>query len=154
MEVIVSNKILVPLDGSKIAENSLARLKTVAAPGTGAEIVLLRVVEPLYSNEMDAMTQTEHHVDEAEKRVKAEAEKYLNQVARDLAKDGITARGDVVFGKAAESILDYAEENNFDLIVISTHGRSGISRWAFGSVADKVVHSSKIPVLLVTKAEA
>jgi nucleotide-binding universal stress UspA family protein len=153
MEGIVSNKILVPLDGSKLAENSLIRLKTIVGPATVSEIVLLRVIEQLYSNEIDAFTQSRHHVDEAEQRGKADAEAYLSSVSKSLGKEGIITRTEVVFGKAAESILDYAEQNKFDMIVISTHGRSGISRWAFGSVAEKVAHSSKIPVLLVTSTE-
>jgi len=147
------NKILVPLDGSKVSESSLVRLKTLVSPATTSEIVLLRVIEPVYTTDIDAFTQAEHHVDDIEKRNKGEAERYLSQITKNLEKEGITARGEIIVGKAAESILDYAEENKFDMIVISTHGRSGISRWAFGSVADKVAHYSKIPVLLVTRAE-
>jgi nucleotide-binding universal stress UspA family protein len=153
MEVIVANKILVPLDGSKLAENSLVRLKTIVGQASASEIVLLRVVEPVMSYEIDALTQSRHHVDDVEQRGKADAEAYLAGVAKNLGKEGLTVKTAIVFGKAAESILDYAEQNNFDLIVISTHGRSGITRWAFGSVADKVVHSSKIAVLLVSGSE-
>jgi nucleotide-binding universal stress UspA family protein len=153
MEVIVANKILVPLDGSKLAESSLVRLRTIVGPSTVSEIVLLRVVEQVYSYEIDALSQARHHVDDVEQRGKADAEVYLSSIAKNLGKEGISVKTAVVFGKAAESILDYAEQNNVDLIVISTHGRSGISRWAFGSVADKVAHYSKIPVLLVTGTE-
>jgi nucleotide-binding universal stress UspA family protein len=153
VEVTVANKILVPLDGSKLAENSLVRLKTLVGPTPATEIVLLRVVEPVLSYEIDALTQSRHHVDDVEQRGKSDAESYLAGIAKGLGKEGITAKTAIVFGKAAESILDYAEQNNFDLIVISTHGRSGISRWAFGSVADKVAHYSKIAVLLVSGSE-
>ena len=69
-----------------------------------------------------------------------------------MIQEGISARGEVVTGKAADAILDYAEKNNVDLIIMSTHGRSGISRWAFGSVADRVVRHSIAPVLLVAPA--
>ena len=63
--------------------------------------------------------------------------------------DGVNLRTDVIVGKVAESLAEYAEKNGADLIIIATHGRSGISRWAWGSVADRVLRSSCVPVLMV-----
>jgi nucleotide-binding universal stress UspA family protein len=58
-----------------------------------------------------------------------------------------------VKGSAAEEILKYSQDNDVDLIIMSTHGRSGVSRWAMGSVADRVVRTSVAPVLLTTPKE-
>jgi len=57
-------------------------------------------------------------------------------------------------GSAAEEIITYAEENNIDLIAMSTHGRSGIGRWVFGSVTDKVLHAGDVPVLTVRASKS
>jgi nucleotide-binding universal stress UspA family protein len=148
----VYSKILVPLDGSKLAECSLDHLKPFTDGETAPEIVLLRVIEPMYSDAAAAWAQGGYTIADAEKRSKGEAEDYISHAAERLAKEGIVARGEVVFGRAAEAIMDYSEQKKVDLIVISTQGRSGISRWAFGSVAYKVAHHSKIPVLLISPA--
>jgi len=66
-----------------------------------------------------------------------------------LTRKGIKARSVVETGQPAERIIEYANEEDVDLIALSTHGRSGMGRWLFGSVADKVVHGSEKPVLLV-----
>lgn len=63
--------------------------------------------------------------------------------------EGVPAEGDVVSGYAAEEILDYAQEKDMDMIVMGTHGRKGIDRVLFGSVAEKVVKSAKMPVLTI-----
>ena len=65
-----------------------------------------------------------------------------------LAAEGMNVSGVMLEGKAAETIVDYATTKGVDLIVMSTHGRSGPSRWAFGSVADRVVRTSPVPVLM------
>ena len=58
-------------------------------------------------------------------------------------------RSEVVTGRAADNLADFAAKNEVDLIIIATHGRSGISRWIWGSVADRILHSSSVPVLIV-----
>ena len=65
-----------------------------------------------------------------------------------MATYGVTTKSVTIEGKPAEAIVDYAEKNGIDLIVMSTHGRSGPSRWALGSVADKVIRSSTVAVLI------
>lgn len=77
---------------------------------------------------------------------------YLDKVANQLKKEGLPAKGIVAKGKADKAILDYATKNKVDLIIMSTHGRSGISRWAAGSIADRVARYSAIPVLLISPA--
>ena len=73
-------------------------------------------------------------------------------MADDLNKDGVAAETAVVSGKPAEAILDYAKQNQVELIIMSTHGRSGVGRWAFGSVADRILRYSVAPVLLIPPA--
>jgi nucleotide-binding universal stress UspA family protein len=113
-------------------------------------VVLIRVIEPILSYEASAWAQAGYSPIEVENKSMNDAKVYLSHVADKLIDQGINARSEVILGRAADSILDYAEKNHFDLIVMSTHGRSGVSRWAFGSVAEKIAHHSVIPVLIVT----
>jgi nucleotide-binding universal stress UspA family protein len=147
-------KLLAPLDGSELAECALEHVKAIATGCNVPEVVLLRVVEPIFSDigELAASnaklaTQVEQNVEEVHKN---EAMQYINRKADKLKKEGVNSTGTIIFGKASEEILKYAENNQFDLIIMSTHGRSGISRWAFGSVADRISHYSPIPVLIIS----
>jgi nucleotide-binding universal stress UspA family protein len=79
----------------------------------------------------------------------AEAEQYLTELQSRLSKAGIRARTEMVEGKAGQTISDYARHNGVDLIVIATHGYTGMKHLMFGSVALKVLHESKTPVLLI-----
>jgi len=143
-------KILVPLDGSDLSECTLSHVKPVVPEQNGTEVILLRVMEPLTSNEAAAWAQAGYMIADVEKKNRNDAGEYLSKVSERLQQQGIAAHGEVIPGRAADAILDYAHKNNVELIIMSTHGRSGIARWAFGSVADKVVRSSDIPVLLIT----
>jgi nucleotide-binding universal stress UspA family protein len=144
-------RILVPLDGSELAECSLEHAKAIARGCNVAEMVLLYVVEPLPADTLAALSEGG-----ADLITKAELENqqapfgYLEKLTDKLKKEGIHCRSVVVNGRAAEEILDYSEHNQIDLIIISTHGRSGFSRWLFGSVADKIARHSAIPVLLIS----
>ena len=148
-------KILVPLDGSDLAECSLAHVKAIATGCNVPEVILLRIIEPITSFDIGELaasnaklaSQVEQNV---EKMHKTQAMDYINEQVDKLKKQGLNPTGFTMSGKAAEEILNYADKNQVDLIIMSTHGRSGISRWAFGSVADRVVHYSTAPVLLVS----
>jgi nucleotide-binding universal stress UspA family protein len=148
-------KILVPLDGSELAECTLAHVKAIASGCNVPEVILLRIAEPVSSfviGELAAAntklaTQVEQY---DEKEHKTQAKQYVAQKADELKKEGIAAQPVVVSGNPADKILDYANENQVDLIIMSTHGRSGISRWAFGSVAEKVVRHATVPVLTIS----
>ncbi len=143
-------KILAPLDGSELAECSLQHVKAVAAGCEVPEVVLLRVVEPLSSLAYTAYAEMNGEwLVRMEEEEKKRARDYIVKMAAGLKEEGIAAQGVMVSGRAADEILEYANKNQVDLIIMSTHGRSGISRWAFGSVADRVVRHSKVPVLLV-----
>jgi nucleotide-binding universal stress UspA family protein len=144
------NNVMVPLDGSQFSECSLDHAKAIASGCNVPEVVLLRVVEPISDSDVFLTGIRGEVVTQVESSRDAEAKEYIFKMVEKLKEEGISAKGDTVYGNAAEEILDYAEKNNIDLVIISTHGRSGISRFAFGSVADRVVRHSMVPVLLVT----
>ena len=144
-------KIMVPLDGSKLAECVLPHVETVAKACESPEVLLVQAVEPIaipYGREMAAITSIEQLTAfEAHHRV--EAEKYLKKIVARLGKAGIKARAEVINGKAAEALIGFANKNDVDLLVIATHGRSGISRWVWGSVAERLLRSVCVPVFMV-----
>jgi nucleotide-binding universal stress UspA family protein len=135
-------KILVPLDGSKTAECVFGHVIDIAKGCSVPEVALLFVVEPLPAG----IYQNRQEVND---KLLAWAKHYMSDVVNLLGVDGVIAKPVIIEGKPAETILQYAEKNGIDLIIMSTHGRSGPSRWAFGSVTDKVVRSSPTPVLLI-----
>ncbi len=145
-------KILVPLDGSQLAECVLPHMETIAQGCGMPTVVLLRVVEPFY---MSAARGGGEYIPSAEVMEKMQsesnkdAENYLAGAVRRLKYDGVKKTETIVSGPVAETIADYAAKNQFDLIVIATHGRSGVSRWVWGSVADKLLRSTCVPVLMV-----
>jgi nucleotide-binding universal stress UspA family protein len=147
------NKILVPLDGSEFSECSLQHVKAIAMGCQVPEVVLLRVVEPLSSKELSALAEIRRPpIEEIEAEKKSEATDYISRTVQQFNTEGVLAKGEVITGRAGETILDYTEKNKVDLIIMSTHGKSGITRWAFGSVADRVVRHSTVPVLTVAPA--
>lgn len=135
-------KILVPLDGSELAEKALAPVVALAEAFL-AEIVLLRVVVPL-SIKLDPDLY-QRIIDGGQK----EAKRYLSGIQLRSLFSRVSVEGETMVGKAANSILDYGQENEIDLIVISSHGRSGISRWVYGSVADKVLHQAACSLVII-----
>jgi nucleotide-binding universal stress UspA family protein len=136
-------KVLVPLDGSQFGQCALDHVRAIGLGCRVPEIVLFRVVEPLSSSKMDTLAQTGGKTD------KADAQDYISFLTRKLGEEGMSVKGEVVEGRADEKIIDYAEKNNFDLIIMSSHGLSGITRWVMGSVADRVMRNSRVPILLV-----
>ena len=146
-------KILVPLDGSELAECVLPHVESIAK-GCGVETVtFVRVVAPI---KMPVSSIDEEYTFIAEdwKRLesmsRAMAENYLNKLMNRVKYIGIDFQSEVLGGgRAADMIADYATKVEVDLIIISTHGRSGISRWILGSVADRVLRSACVPVLMV-----
>ncbi len=138
-------KILVPLDGSELAKKALDEAEKLATC-FGAEIVLFEVVPfmPIYGS---PELVTPLIVDEKQKEA---AEKYLVNLAEELKKKGLKVTGVVRTGQqVAVEIIDFAKESGANLIVMCTHGRSGISRWVLGSVALKVLTRAETPILLI-----
>jgi len=144
------NKILVPLDGSKLAEHILEHVK-VLAKGDSHEVILLRIIEPLLISFKADMTLANKYREE-EDRFEKSVRDYLSGIAESLEKSGISARiaiSRLTHGSTAGEILNFAKENEVDLIIMSTHGKTGSSRWHFGSVANKVTTHSIAPVLVI-----
>ena len=139
-------KILAPLDGSELAERALEHIKIVTEGSRAPKVVLLQVIPwPAHP----AHTLSDELIRSESEKAEAGAKDYLVKVADSLKGDGIAVETDIVHGRPAEEILDYATQNKVDLIVMSTHGRSGVSRWVFGSVAERVLRHSAIPVLII-----
>lgn len=132
-------KILVPLDGSKLAEEALPNAQYLATT-LRADLTLIRV----------ALAHTFPGADPAEHQVKVvhEAEQYLANVENRLKGLGLNVHSVVRYGHEANEIVDHAKVHGFDLIVMSTHGRTALGQFVLGSVAIKVVHISPVPVLL------
>lgn len=144
--------ILVPLDGSQLAEQVLPHVKAIAAMEHGVKVTLLRAVPPVYPVTVEysgLLSVLNDALPEAER----EAREYLNGVASRLQAAEIQVTTEISVMPAAEAIIDYAEQHMVDLIIIATHGRSGISRWVFGSVTQKVVQVVPVPVLVIRPSE-
>jgi nucleotide-binding universal stress UspA family protein len=142
-------KILVPLDGSNLAECVLPHVESIAKGCGVQEVVFLRVVEPFHPPGGYSAYFSQETINRIDADNKADAESYFNQLMKRTRYSGISVKPEVITGIPAESIADYATKNSIDLIAIATHGRSGVSRWAWGSVADRVLRSVGVPVLMV-----
>jgi nucleotide-binding universal stress UspA family protein len=133
-------RILVPLDGSSLAEAILPQVQELART-LGAELFLVRAVA---AHVFPGVDPTEQEVDVVQK-----AEAYVAEVAGRLRDAGIPIHTAVRYGEPAEEILGHIGENAVDLVAMSTHGRSGLSRLVLGSVAEQVVRHATVPVLLM-----
>ena len=143
-------RLLVPLDGSPLAEEALAPARQMAA-AFGAEMLLLRVWE-VAAVGFDNLPVSV--LDEWERRARAIAGSYVERVTQELQGQGMRVRAETQGGAAAERILQMAQRAQANLIVMSTHGRSGLSRWVMGSVADGVLRAATVPVLLIRAGQA
>jgi nucleotide-binding universal stress UspA family protein len=139
-------KILVPLDGSPFAECVLQHVKNMAIGKHIPEVILVFVVEPINQGVYDM---PENILADIQKQSESASQEYLKNTAAKLAAEGIPAAWAVLHGDIAEAILDYAGKNQVDLVIMSTHGLSGISRWAMGSVAYRVARQVTVPIMLV-----
>jgi nucleotide-binding universal stress UspA family protein len=142
-------KILVPLDGSKVAEGVLPHAKSLAY-SEGAELILLTVAA---NPAMDFVFSDPGLAQSAVQEQEAQSRKYLGSIENDLKTAGFKTSALLRVGSVAEVILGVAEELDVDAIAMSTHGRTGPARWLLGSIADRVVHNSKVPVLLIRARE-
>jgi len=145
-------KILVPLDGSELAESVLPHVEAIARGCRVVEIVLLRICDApsILADYPEGSNRTwEKHVQRMTTNAQQQCNIYLEDIEKQLRDKGFKVRTESRLGKPAEEIVDYAAKNGVDLIIMASHGRSGISRWAYGSEADKILRSSCVPVLLV-----
>lgn len=162
-------KILVPCDGSDLASESVFPQVEDLARSMDAEVIILRVVPapsgrsgsafkpglpempaPLPVTAEDVkVARYPIYKDQEIASAEAEARHSVSQAEAMLRERGIKARSEVLLGQPAEEIIDYAQEENVDLIVMCTHGRSGLGRWVFGSVTEKVLRAAQTPVLVI-----
>jgi nucleotide-binding universal stress UspA family protein len=138
-------KILVPLDGSPLAEGVLPHALALAN-AEGAEIVILRVAaDPAAEFAFSDPSLASDMV----KDLEADTTKYMSEITSKLKSQGAKISAITREGAIAETILAVADEVGADVIAMSTHGRSGMRRWLMGSIADRVVNHSHIPVMLI-----
>lgn len=181
-------RIMVPLDGSKLAECVLPHVEVLAKGCGTEEVVLVSVTERIGAEALIAWPREAWPISEQARQVgppfpatpagplpvlapmpeakamtkipvavgkkQKQAERYLDRIAKRLQKKGMKVGTAVLLGHPAEEITVFAERTGVDLIVMASHGRSGPSRWAYGSVADKVFRGSNRPVLMVRASGA
>jgi len=137
-------KVLVPLDGSKLAECVFPHVRELAVGGLIREIILLNVVEipsAWVAEGIDLIDIRKLRVDSAQE--------YLADLQSQLNLEGVKVATEVMEGEPAHIIAEYAKTNGVSLIIIATHGYTGMKRLMFGSVALRVLHDAHIPVLLI-----
>lgn len=142
-------KILVPMDGSKLAECVLPHVEAIVKGCGVASVVFIRAAAEGVAGRRGPTFFTENEWKQIEARSEAGAREYLKELTARLHWGALPVRAEVVAGSPADAIAEYTEKNGVDLIVMATHGRSGVSRIAWGSVADRVLRSVKVPVLMV-----
>jgi len=143
-------KILIPLDGSELAESVLPYVKWFTEVSKVNEIAFLRVVEPFrVAGGLEANVLPDEK-DRIENDAAGIARKYLDKIAGRFEAGKIKVSRVVDIGKPAGIIKDYVTRNDVDLIIMATHGVSGIKRMVLGSVADEIIRTSQVPVFLVT----
>lgn len=135
-------RILVPLDGSELAELALEPARRLARKW-GAELVLLRVTEPFVHGPLARVPS------QTSRWLNAEVRPYLERVACDLAEEGFAVRTLFPRGVAREQIIRAARRQAAELIIMCSHGRSGVLRWLMGSVAEGVLRRAACPILIV-----
>lgn len=139
-------RVLIPLDGSEPAEAILPFAERIAGP-LDAEVCLLRVVEPVSA--ITGLGTGGVVGPDALLLRQLEAKQYLAEVARQLEARGLRVRTLLGLGVPELEILEVAKAERADLIAMSTHGRRGVRRAVFGSVAEEVLRSAAVPVLLI-----
>ena len=151
------SRVLVPLDGSKVGEAALpviGQLVDKLAPETKVEVTLIGVITLLrHWVVVGEASAPVSYTEEELKIIRDRVMDYLTKSGESLKSKGVTIKTIVSTGNAADEILRAADQIKADLIAMSTHGRSGVRRLAFGSITDKVLRGSRIPVLMVRAPE-
>lgn len=144
----MSKKILVPLDGSKLAECALSHVKDFLKGGLAGEVTILTVVKvdvpwaEAYDDHFD--------INALRTQMFTKSEKYLADVKSRLASAGVAVKTDLIeLNRPADAIIDYAKKNGMDMIVIATHGYTGMKKLLLGSVAFGILNQSPLPVYLI-----
>lgn len=151
------SRVLVPLDGSELAEKALPEAQKITKPG--GEIILLTAVDPpeflsysLYGTQpMPPQATGSSGLDfmSLSRDIAVQSEAYLKRIAAELEQAGFQARPLIEVGAPAEVIIKTAEAQQAEAVVMCTHGRSGISRWILGSITNKVLSAAPCPVFVI-----
>ena len=155
--------VVVPLDGSSIAEQVLPHVKDlISGRTTRVHLISIAPLSPVGTGAgaplhlyplVISPADLELHAQERD-RIEEELRNYLRGIAIELTEGNVKTQVEVRFGEPAEEILAYAEDVKANLIAMCTHGRTGLARWAYGSIAEKVMRHADCPVLLIrAKAE-
>ncbi len=145
-------KVLVPLDGSPLAECTLSHVKNLIKDGSVGEVTLLNVVKvdlpwAVMGSDQHPKIIDIHAIREP---LFIESRKYLGDIESRLSSEGVKVRTESLEGnRPADTITDYAQKKGMDLIIIGTHGYTGLKKLMLGSVAFGVLHQSHVPVLLI-----
>ena len=142
-------RVVIPLDGSELAEAILPFIMQIAGP-LDLEVTLLRVVQPLPPEVIEGARRVV--LDDIERR-QQEAETYLAELATSIAGSGVQVRTEVRVGVPVREIVACAREREVDFIAMTTHGRSGLGRLLFGSVAETVLRQGDFPVFFLRQTE-
>ena len=153
----MQERVLVPLDGSKVGEAALPVIENIIdilSPEAKLEVTLIGVITLLRHWVVVGEASAPISYTEEELRlIKQRVTDYLERTGETLRSKGATVNTRVSTGNAADEILKAAEEIKADMIAMSTHGRSGLRRMAFGSITDKILRGANVPVLMVRAAE-
>ena len=139
--------IMVPLDGSKLAECVLPHVETIVKGCTAPSITLVSVIEPLH---IYGGLESRINPDDRQQLdgdITTHAGAYLDEIGKQLS--GIKVETKILHGRIADELAEFAEKNSVDLVIMATHGRSGPGRWVLGSVAERLLRTSCVPVLMV-----
>jgi nucleotide-binding universal stress UspA family protein len=139
-------RILVPLDGSQLAEAALEHARGLAQRFQ-AKVTLLRVLVSPYAVVAPDMVLTGYDANLNELSI--QAQQYLKRMAARVEEAEVHVTTVVCEGPVAEAILEHAVALDVDLIIMSTHGRGGVSRWVYGSIADRILQAASCPVLVI-----
>ncbi len=142
---MLDRPILVPLDGSELSEKAIPYAVSIATT-TKQTLLLLTVWEGAEREFLSAPSAAARDVDE---RGRALRQEYLNDVAQRVSAQGVQATAEMRGGDPSEALLAFCDEHAPGLLVMATHGRSGIQRMWYGSVANKLMRAAPIPTLLV-----
>lgn len=141
--------VMVPLDGSELAECVLPHVEAIGTGCNVANVSLVRVVPPLKLHggvESGLSPEIRQQLEDDSKEI---ARQYLEEKARQLGDKGVAAVTAVLFGEVVQELIEFVSAHEVDLIITATHGRSGVSRLFFGSIAERTLRASPVPVLMV-----
>ena len=144
-------KVLVPLDGSELAECTLSHVKNLFKDGSVGEVTLLNIVKVDFQwSSMASEYPPGFDINAIREPLFAQSRSYLTDKKSQLVSEGIKVKTESLeSNRPADTITDYAQEKGMDLILIGTHGYTGLKKLMMGSVAFSVLHQSHVPVLLI-----